>query len=254
MRLARRAGDAVLGLLLPAICLTCDALVEAPGLLCPDCFNATRFIGEPCCIQCGQGFAHEAEGGASGVCAACRDDPPAWRQARAALCYDAQSRRIILPLKYQDRTEIASALARHMARAGATLLDEADLLVPVPLHRARLRARRYNQSALLARAIGRRSGHPIVLDALRRLRNTRPLAGRSPEARRREVSQAFALRASRAALVQGRRVLLVDDILTTGATAGACARTLLESGAAQVDLLVAARVPWQGQDRGWMQD
>ena len=171
-----------------------------------------------------------------------------------ALRYDEQSKRIILPLKHLDRVESAAPLARHMARAGAALLREAELLVPVPLHPRRLRARRYNQSALLARAIARQAGIPAVLDALCRVRATASLQGKSPAARRAELKDAFALRPVRAAVVAGRRVLLIDDVLTTGATADGCARTLLAGGAAQVDLLVAARVPWEFQEWGQKRD
>jgi ComF family protein len=181
-------------------------------------------------------------------CAPCMVTPPAWRHARAALRYDAQAGRIILPFKHTDRVETAAALARHMVRAGATLLREADLLIPVPLHPSRTRARRYNQAALLARAISRLSGRPAVLDALRRVQATRSLQGQSAKQRAAEVANAFALWPGRINRVIGRRVVLIDDVLTTGATANACARVLLAGGAAQVDLLVAARVPWRLQD------
>ena len=130
-----------------------------------------------------------------------------------------------------------------MARAGAALLHDADLLVPVPLHRRRLIARRYNQAALLARALSRRTGLPVLLDGLWRTRATRPLGDLSAAARALQVDGAFALRPARAAAVLGRRVLLIDDVLTSGATSAACTRALLAAGAADVDVLVAARVP-----------
>ncbi|HWA81435.1 MAG TPA: phosphoribosyltransferase family protein, partial [Acetobacteraceae bacterium] len=164
-------------------------------------------------------------------------------RARAALLYDAGARRLILPLKHADRTELASVLALHMARAGAALLREAGLLVPVPLHRRRLFARRYNQAALLARALSRRTHVPVLADALVRLRPTAPLGEMSAAERAAEVAEAFALRPLRADAVRGRRVLLIDDVLTSGATANECARTLLAAGAASVDVLAAARVP-----------
>ena len=247
-RIVRLAGQAVLGLILPAQCLTCDAAVDTPGQLCPVCFTATSFVTDPCCLTCGQGFAHAAEGGLAGQCQQCLDTPPAWRQGRAALRYDEQAGRIILPFKYADRVETAAALARQMLRAGAALLHEADILVPVPLHRSRIRARRYNQSALLARAIGRLSGHPALLDGLSRPRATQSLRGQSAAARAASMQDAFAVRPHCQPAVDGRRVLLIDDVLTTGATANGCTRALLAAGAAQVDLLVAARVPWQPRD------
>jgi ComF family protein len=159
------------------------------------------------------------------------------------LRYDAQSRRIVLPLKYSDRTELAAALAPLMARAGAALLREADLLVPVPLHRRRLIARRYNQAALLAHAIARLTAKPVVPDALRRIRVTAPLGDLSAEERAEAVDGAFAVRPGRAPRLVGQRLLLIDDVLTSGATCAACTRVLLEAGAASVDVLVAARVP-----------
>jgi ComF family protein len=250
-RIVRQAGQAVLGLILPAQCLTCDATVDAPGQFCPVCFTATFFVTEPCCTTCGQAFAHAAEGGLARQCQQCRDTPPAWRLGRAALRYDDQAGRIILPFKYADRIETAAALARQMARAGASLLQDADILVPVPLHRSRLRTRRYNQSALLARAIGHLSGHPAMVDALGRTRATQSLRGQSAAARAASLQDAFAVRPHCIASIADRRVLLIDDVLTTGATANGCTLALLAAGAAQVDLLVAARVPWQapGQAR-----
>lgn len=159
------------------------------------------------------------------------------------MLYDERSRRIILPLKHADRPELATALGGLMARAGAALLDEADLLVPVPLHPARLRARRYNQAALLAQAIGRRRGIPVAVDALVRLIATPPLGELSALRRAEVTADAFALRRGRGHRISGRCVVLIDDVLTSGATSGACTRTLLAAGATQVDVLVAARVP-----------
>src|SRR5271168_306343 len=179
----RAAGRAALDLLLPPQCLTCDAPVDAPGRFCPDCFRHTGFITEPCCQRCGVPFAHASQGGMEKLCPGCRDHPPPWDRARAALRYDAQSRRIVLTLKYSDRTEHAAALAPMMARAGAALLRDADLLVPVPLHRRRLIARRYNQAALLANAVARYAGKPVLPDALRRTRVTMPLGDLSAEER-----------------------------------------------------------------------
>jgi ComF family protein len=241
--MARGLGRAALDLVLPPSCLTCDQPVDAPGRLCADCFQRTGFVTEPCCARCGVPFTTPGRGGAARLCPACALDPGGFDRARAAFRYDAQARRMILPLKYGDRTELARALAVHMARAGAGLLREADVLVPVPLHRARLFRRRYNQAALLAYAIGRGADRAVVPDALRRVRATRPLGGRNAAARAAEVESAFAVRASRAERIAGARVLLIDDVLTTGATANACALALKQAGARRVDVLVAARVP-----------
>ena len=240
---ARRAGRVVLNLLLPPQCIACDALVEAPGQLCADCFRQTGFITEPFCLRCGVPFAAAALGGPDLLCPGCRLVPPVYRRARAALRYDAQGRRLILPFKHADHTELALALAPHMVRAGAALLREADLLVPVPLHRARLFRRRYNQAALLARAVGRIAGRPCLPDALVRQRATASLGAKSAAERAEAMEGAFAVRSSRVDQVAGRRVLLIDDVMTSGATANACAGVLLAAGATSVDVLVAARVP-----------
>jgi ComF family protein len=244
--MGRFAGRIALDAVLPATCLTCDVGVDAPGRLCPDCFTRTAFIGEPCCGACGVPFANARQGGRERLCQACRLAPPPWGQARGALRYDAQARRLVLPLKYSDRVELADALAPWMARAGTAMLRAAEVIVPVPLHRRRLFSRRYNQAALLAGALARLTGRPSVPDALRRVRATRSLGELSAPARAQTVAGAFAVRPHRLNRVAGRRVVLVDDVLTSGATCGACTRVLLEAGARSVDVLVAARVPAPG--------
>lgn len=236
-RLGLGAGRAVLDALLPPHCLTCDTLVDGPGQLCPECFSTTSFITAPHCLTCGVAFPHR---GGELVCADCAAVPPPWGEARAALTYDAQSRRMLLPFKHADRPELAQALARMMARAGTALLARADLLVPVPLHRGRLLSRRYNQSALLAQALSRLSGVRCLPDALRRTRATVSLGELSAAARARMLDGAIA--AHRPVMIAGRHVVLVDDVLTSGATARACTAALLDAGAAGVDVLVAARV------------
>jgi ComF family protein len=238
----RRLSRTALDLLLPPHCLTCDADVQQQGTFCAACFTQATFISASCCDACGVPFAFPGQA-LDGLCPRCIEARPPWRRARAAFAYDHFSRHPILQLKHADRTDIATALAAPMRRAGAALLAEADLLVPVPLHRTRLFARRYNQSALLARAITRLTGHAAMPDALIRPRRTATLAGKDHTARAAELHGAIAVRPTRAAALVGRRVLLIDDVLTSGATAGACTQALLAAGAAAVDVLVAARVP-----------
>ena len=233
-------------LLLPPNCLSCDTLVAAPGLLCAECFRKTAFITDPFCLRCATPFTHASQGGPDRLCPDCRQAPPRFDRARAALRYDGHTARIVLALKYADRTETAAALARHMARAGSVLLREADVLIPVPLHRRRLLSRRYNQAALLAYALRRLAQLPVVPDALQRVRSTPSLGDKSGPERALIMEDAIAVRRGRGARIAGRRVLLIDDVLTSGATANACAEALKRSGARAVDVLVAARVPDPG--------
>jgi len=241
--LARRSGKAVLDLLLPPHCACCEGPVEQAGQLCAGCFGRIGFVTDPCCRRCGRPFDHGEGGTNRRTCAACLARPPAWSRARAALVYDEHARRLILPLKHGDRTENARVLGFHMARAGAALLADADWLVPVPLHRLRLLSRRYNQAALLAQDLSRRTGVPALPDALRRIRPTAMLAELSASRRAAELEGSVEMRESRRGLLAGATVLLIDDVLTSGATAGACAHALLASGASSVDVLVACRVP-----------
>ena len=176
------------------------------------------------------------------MCRECQADPPPWGRARAALRYDAQGRRVVLPLKYGDRTELAAALAPLMLRAGGALVREAEVIVPVPLHRTRLIARRFNQAALIARHLARLAGRPALLDGLVRTRRTAALAELPAIQRQAMLHGAIVVRSQRRDALKGRHVLLIDDVLTSGATARACTFALLEAGAAAVDVLVAARV------------
>jgi ComF family protein len=241
---AGQAGRSVLDALLPPHCLTCDNPVDSQGQFCADCFREIRFITEPLCRRCGVPFTHTHTHAASGrTCDACLANPPPWGEARGALVYDNQSRRVVLPLKHADRPELAAALARMMARAGSRLLARAQVLVPVPLHRARLLARRYNQSVLLARHLARLSGVPSLPDALRRTRATTPLGDLNAAERASMLAGAIAVRDLRRGALSNRRVLLIDDVMTSGATARECTIALLDAGAAAVDVLVAARVP-----------
>jgi ComF family protein len=234
---------AALDLVLPPLCACCDTPVAAPGQLCAPCFQQLAFITEPACRRCGLPFGSDEEAGLSRICRPCTTNPPPWRQARAALVYDAKAKSLILPLKHADRGEIAAVLALHMHRAGAALLARADCLVPVPLHRSRLLRRRYNQAAFLAHAVARRAALPVLADALQRKHATVSLGALNAAERHQLLRGSIVVREARRAALAGRRILLIDDVLTSGATAAACTRALLDAGAANIDVLVASRVP-----------
>lgn len=249
-RLAGRLSSVpgvLLDALLPPECLVCESEVARQGTLCAACFRGLAFIGEPLCARCGVPFAHvgQAERGPGDtlLCPRCAARPPGYAAARAALRYDDGARRLILPLKHADRPELAGPLARQMARAGTALLDRAQLVVPVPAHWRRLLARRYDQAALLARAVADLAQKPCLPDALRRIRPTPALAERSAAERAAVVAGAFRVRPRAVSRIAGRAVLLVDDVVTSGATAEACTEALLAAGADAVWVLAAARVP-----------
>ena len=240
LRLARvwtRASRAALDTLYPPICLACRAATSEAGALCSSCWRAMRFIERPFCDRLGTPFEHDLGEGLLSPQAV--TDPPVFQRARAVARFeDGPARRLVHRLKYSDRGELAAPMGAWMARAGADVLAEADAITPVPLHARRLWTRRFNQAAALGREIARRAGKPFEPALLRRIKATRSQVGLSREQRVQNMQGAF--RAAPAASVQGRRIALVDDVLTSGATANAAARALLS--AAQVDLIVFARV------------
>ncbi|WP_298284404.1 ComF family protein [Acidocella sp.] len=227
----------MLDTVLPPSCLACDAPVEREGQFCLNCFRAACFITAPVCAVCGVPMA----GG--GCCPACEAKPRAFASARAALSYDDTARKLLLPLKYADHTEAVRGLAELMRRPGREMIADCTLIVPVPLHVSRLRGRRFNQAALLAVALARAAARPVDVEGLERVRATAPLEGLGLLARAAELSGAIAPRAG--ARLAAQRVLLVDDVMTSGATADECARALLAGGAARVDVLTVARVGWR---------
>ncbi len=237
---AKLLAARLLDLVFPPLCIKCRAPVSDAGHLCADCWLTVAFLDGPCCVRCGLPF--EIDPGADTTCAACYARPPAFDCARAVMRYEETSSALILGFKRADRLELAPPFARWLERSGRLLLEEADLIVPVPLHPWRLWQRRFNQSAILAQALSESCGIPSDPLLLRRLRPT-PSQGAMPsaKARRRNVHGAFRVAPGSEAL-RGRNVLLVDDVMTTGATADACARALKRAGAAKVFALSLARV------------
>jgi ComF family protein len=233
------AAHAALDIALPTLCVACREPVAGEGV-CANCWAKLSFIAPPFCPKLGIPFVYDPGPGLLSMQAIA--DPPAYQRARAAVRYDDVARTLVHALKYQDRTDLAPAMGRWMARAGQELLEQAEALVPVPLHWRRSWSRRYNQSGALARVIARQSGIPVAGSALRRVRPTQQQIGLSRSERETNVQGAFQVAADRKADIQGRRIILIDDVLTSGATADACARALLRAKAAEVDVLVFARV------------
>src|SRR5207302_3572169 len=228
-----------LDIALPTLCVACREPVDGEGL-CAACWARLSFIAPPFCPRLGIPFVYDPGPGLLSMEAIA--DPPAYARARAAVRYDDVARTLVHALKYQDRTDLAPAMGRWMARAGEELLCEADVLVPVPLHWRRGWSRRYNQSGALARVIERQSGVQVTSEALRRVRPTQQQIGLSRSQRASNIQGAFKVAPDRQSEIQGRRVVLIDDVLTSGATVDACARALLRAKAASVDVVVFARV------------
>lgn len=235
----RRLLVKALDVLMPPQCLGCGIIVDAMGTLCAACWPRLHFIQPPLCAVCGVPFAFDL--GEEAICGECARSRPAYRRARAVLVYDEGSKPLILRFKHGDRGEAAVPFGNWMARAGAGMLTDADLLVPVPLHWTRLFTRRYNQAALLAHAIGRVSGVAVVPDLLVRRKRTPKLGKMGPSARRRALQGAIAIHPRRRHRAPGKRIVLVDDVHTTGATLAACAGALRAAGAEHVDVLTLAR-------------
>jgi len=227
--------------LMPPATFDDGARALAPGLS-DRAWSRVTFLEDPVCDGCGLAFEHEAGSLGQDRCPACMARPHIFARARAACVYDEHSRDLILAFKHTDRLELAPLFTRWLTRAAAPLLDETDAVVPVPLHWSRLINRRANQAAEIARPLARATGRAYLPDALIRVRPTPSQGGKSARGRAQNVKKAFAVPEHQARDVRGRRVLLVDDVLTTGATADSCARVLLEAGARSVGLAVIARV------------
>ncbi|WP_354044139.1 ComF family protein [Devosia sp. UYZn731] len=236
----RRVGGFVLDQLYPPVCLGCEAPIAASDGLCGACFGKLRPITAPLCRVLGLPF--EVSLGLDALSAEAIAEPPPFGRARAAVIYNEVARTIVSRLKYGDRPELARFCARLMAGAGHELWGSDALLVLVPLHPSRQRERRYNQSGELAAAIGKLTGVAVDLHLVRRVKRTRQQVGLSSDGRARNVAGAFSVHPDLLARLRGRRVVLVDDVYTTGSTVKAVTRTLLKGGASEVDVISFARV------------
>lgn len=235
-----RLGAAAVALVYPASCIACRAATANAQGLCPQCWGGLSFIERPYCERLGTPFAIDLGEGL--ISPAAMADPPVFARARAVCRFDGTARDLVHRLKYGDRTDLALTLGRMMSLAGRDLLTEADLVVPVPLHRTRLWRRRFNQSMALALALARPGSVNLAPSALVRVKRTRQQIGLTRAQRADNLQGAFRVPPAQRPLVERRRVLLVDDVLTTGSTANAAARALLRGGARAVDVLTFARV------------
>ncbi|MCA0042112.1 ComF family protein [Celeribacter litoreus] len=230
-------------LIYPTQCLTCDEMIEERRGLCPTCWAHTGFIIDPPCEACGRPLIGEVETG--DLCDDCRTTPRAWSRGRSALLYEGNGRTLILRLKHGDRTDLAHTAGQWIAKAAEPLFVPDMVVAPVPLHWVRLIRRRYNQAALLAARVSKLSGLTYAPDLLVRPSATQSLDGMNAEQRRDTVAGSIQAHKKRAHMIAGRRVLLIDDVMTTGATLEQCAIACQEAGASGVDVATLARVDSQ---------
>ncbi len=231
---------AVVDIVTPPQCLACRAAVLAGASLCTACWQKLTYLEDPVCDALGIPFAYDEGEGA--LSAAALAEPPPWEQGRAAVLFDDAAKGLVHALKYRDIMEAGLFMARMMARAGRDLLAEADIIMPVPLHRSRLWKRRFNQAAFLAQRIAAAGGKAMATDILLRQRATPQQVGLNAEARRKNVRKAFVVPFEKSGLISGKTILLVDDVRTTGATLAACTMALKKAGAARVFVLTFALV------------
>ncbi len=236
-----RAAISALGnALAPSLCLACHSRTAAHDALCAGCWQQVAFITPPLCHRLGLPLPFGSDG--LQISAAAAADPPPYDRARAAAVFGGVVRELVHGFKYADRHEGRRLLARWMSGAGRELLADADLIVPVPMTRWRLARRQFNQAALLAREVAHSSGVPFDPFLLVKIKSTPTQVGSSAAQRAANVAGAFAVPAAMRDRLRGRKVVVVDDVITTGATVGACARALRMAGAARIDVLAAAMV------------
>ncbi|MEL6819313.1 MAG: ComF family protein [Pseudomonadota bacterium] len=233
-------GGAARHVLFPDACMTCGRHVGVHGAICAGCWNEVIFIDEPVCQTTGLPFSHDFGAGMQSADAIA--NPPDYSMARAAAIHTGVARQLVSRLKYHDHLMLAPLMARWMVRAGGPLISQTDIIIPVPLHWQRFVKRRYNQAAELARHVGRETGLNVDTGSLLRKRATQPQVGLTASARKANVGGSFVVREGQEINVQGRSVMLIDDVYTTGATVNAAARALRKAKADQIFVLTFSRV------------
>jgi len=231
---------AALDVVLPPLCICCNSPVAGKQALCAECWKKIRFISPPFCDCCGAPFDFEV--GEKALCGECLANAPEYCKARSVMVYDENSRGIILGFKHGDRLHSVPAMAEWMARAGGEFLYKADVIAPVPLHWWRLFSRRYNQAALLAVELGRQTGVEVNVDLLRRKKHTQSQGHLNREQRKKNLAGAIGLHPMKKEKIKGKRVVIVDDVMTTGATANECCKILARAGAGEICVLTLSRV------------
>lgn len=229
-----------LSIVYPTQCVLCATQVEQTGGLCGGCWKETPFIEGLSCDACGAPLPGHEMGRAH--CDDCLKTPRSWKAGRAAFVYEGNGRRVILALKHGDRTDLAKPAALWLSHAGRDILSEKTLLVPVPIHWTRLLRRKYNQAAEISRALSYLTALPMCQDALLRNKRTTTQNGMTVAERQANMAGAISANPKRLQMLEGRRVCLIDDVMTSGATLAACTNAAYKAGADQVFVMVLARV------------
>lgn len=230
----------ILNFILPSRCISCDCILDDGGKICQDCFNKLTFISQPYCQKCGLPFENKlvAKDMLCGLCLKKEKSP--FRFSRSALKYDDFSKKLIVDFKFFDKTQNSVLFGFWLKKAGADIFDSGiDVIIPVPLHFSRLLKRKYNQSGLLAQELSKQSGIKVDYYSLKKIKKTKPQVAFLGRARNKNLKDAFQADSHK---IKGQRILLIDDVMTTGSTLRECAKALLTAGAKSVDSLTIARV------------
>lgn len=233
-----------LDFILPPRCPVTGEIVDAVGMISPEAWGQLNFIDEPFCKKCGLpfDFSYEGSGEEGRLCESCTKDLPAFSKARSVMVYDDQSRGLILSFKHGDQTHMTPAFIPWLERAGKEILKNADFLVPVPLHRWRLLKRRYNQAAIMAQYLSKETAIPVLVEGLVRRRSTVSQGHLNMNDRAKNVRHAFAVLKKVKPTLKGKKIVLIDDVYTSGATVKECVKVLLDAQASEVSVLTLARV------------